>query len=572
MNVFRKLLFIILMSQVVFSATTLSSGVSKSGSVNEGAWKYYTISASAGSTVTVNMTGLSSDVDLYVKKGSQPTTNSYDERPYDGGTTSESATVTVSSSTTVYIGVQGFTSGSFTIKATVSGGSSSGGSSSGGSNGGSSNSGITTLSSGVAQSGSVNEGAWTYYTISASAGSTVTVNMTGLSSDVDLYVKKGSQPTTNSYDERPYDGGTTSESATVTVSSSTIVYIGVQGFTSGSFTIKATVSGGSSSGGSSSGGSSGGGSPSGTTTMSLESGVSKSGSVNQGNWEYYRIDSNGANSLNVAMTGLSVDVDLYVRKNSLPTDTESSYSCRPYEGGTTSEICNNISISSTDVIYIGVYGYESGSFTVKATINGNGNGNNNVLLGNNLSFPATGNNWTFIAGSSFHGAGGGIGGMDDTYALDLNLAGNGDNGLAVHPVSEGRIVYTNDNYGFILVEHIIPLQLDDGTILNTWYSAYMHMSNISQNNIDIVTTDTIGNISDTVGAGNVPDHLHFAIYSGNYTGVYSTLSSLSSIDIANNLKDFITPIDTWYEACTTNYANHTENSPWWELGETPCPY
>ena len=260
-SLFMKLIFLVLITQVVFSASTLTSGVSQSSSVSEGSWKYYKISASSGSTVTVNMTGLSSDVDLYVKKDSQPTLNSYDERPYNGGTESESATVTVNSSTTVYIGVYGYTSGSFTIKATVSGGSSNGGGSSGSggdsSSGGSSSSSVITLSSGVSQSSSVSEGSWKYYKISASSGSTVTVNMTGLSSDVDLYVKKDSQPTLNSYDERPYNGGTESESATVTVNSSTTVYIGVYGYTSGSFTIKATVSGGSSSGGGSSGGSNG---------------------------------------------------------------------------------------------------------------------------------------------------------------------------------------------------------------------------------------------------------------------------------------------------------------------------
>ena len=251
-SLFAKLIFLVLMTQVVFSATTLTSGVSKSGSVSQGSWKYYKISASSGSTVTVTLTGLSNDVDLYIKKGSQPTRNNNDTYSYEYGTTSESATLTISSSTTVYIGVYGYESGSFTVKATTNGGSSSGGSSSGssgGSNsGGNSSSSEITLSSGVSKSGSVSQGSWKYYKISASSGSTVTVSMTGLSSDVDLYVKKGSQPTQSSYDERPYDGGRTSESATVTVSSSTTVYIGINGYTSGSFTIKATVSGGSSSG------------------------------------------------------------------------------------------------------------------------------------------------------------------------------------------------------------------------------------------------------------------------------------------------------------------------------------
>jgi len=119
-----RLILLIFISQFSYATTTLTSGVSQSSSVSNGYWRYYKITANSGATVTVDMTGLSSDIDLYVKKGSQPTLSSYDARPYYGGTTSESATVTIDSSTTVYIGVYGYTSSGFNIKATVSGGSS----------------------------------------------------------------------------------------------------------------------------------------------------------------------------------------------------------------------------------------------------------------------------------------------------------------------------------------------------------------------------------------------------------------------------------------------------------------
>ena len=230
----------------------------------------------------------------------------------------------------------------------------------------------TTLTSGVSKNSSVSQGSWKYYKISASSSSTVTVKLTELSADVDLYVRKNSLPTDpeQEYLCRPYEGGTTSETCNnISMGSTDVMYIGVYGYENGSFKVKATTSGGSSSGGSSTASSE-------VTYTTLTSGDLKNGSASYRSWTYYRIDSNGASNLAVAMTELSADVDLYVRKNSLPTDPEQEYLCRPYEGGTTSETCNNISMGSTDVMYIGVYGYENGSFKVKATTSG-GSSNNN---------------------------------------------------------------------------------------------------------------------------------------------------------------------------------------------------
>jgi lysozyme len=162
-----------------------------------------------------------------------------------------------------------------------------------------------------------------------------------------------------------------------------------------------------------------------------------------------------------------------------------------------------------------------------------------LLTAYDLNFPSSGNRWSHTSGSSLHK----ItyyaeNSFDDTYALDLNLnypSSNLDRGKEVNPIANGKIIINNSYYGFILIKHTIPLKLDDGTILQHWYSGYMHMKNrISQT--DITVTSKIGNIS-RVSATN--DHLHLAIYTlknGRYT----------SIDIKNKLSSFTIPITGWY--------------------------
>lgn len=101
------------------SPTVLMSGYGQSGSVAQGAWRYYQITTSALNTdIKFELTNLSNDVDLYVKKGSLPTNTSYDCRPYSGGLNSETCMLPNSGANTWYIGVYGYSSGSFTIKAT----------------------------------------------------------------------------------------------------------------------------------------------------------------------------------------------------------------------------------------------------------------------------------------------------------------------------------------------------------------------------------------------------------------------------------------------------------------------
>lgn len=115
----------------------------------------------------------------------------------------------------------------------------------------------------------------------------------------------------------------------------------------------------------------------------LTSGQTISDSVTEGNWRFYKIEKNGADSIQVDMIQLSSDVDLYVRKEYVPYDSEGGYDCRPYKGGITSEYCS-VSFGTSSVIHIGVHGWSSGSFKIKATLVGDNARNDECLSKSSL--------------------------------------------------------------------------------------------------------------------------------------------------------------------------------------------
>jgi pseudolysin/vibriolysin len=84
-----------------------------------GAKLYYTVTIPSGrSSLSIAMSGGSGDADLYVKKGSNPTTSSYDCRPYKTGN-SETCTFSSPGAGTYYIMINGYSSFSgVSLKAT----------------------------------------------------------------------------------------------------------------------------------------------------------------------------------------------------------------------------------------------------------------------------------------------------------------------------------------------------------------------------------------------------------------------------------------------------------------------
>jgi Zn-dependent metalloprotease len=211
------------------TTTELQNNVGVTGvSAATGADKDYFITVPTGATnLVMSISGGTGDADLYTKFGTAPTTSSYDCRPYKSGN-AESCTVAAPSAGKYYIKAHAYAAYSgVTVKAsyTVGGGGGGGG-----------------LQNGVpvtGQAGAVNQEL--SYTVVLPAGSTkLTIASSGGTGDADLYVKKGSAPTTSSYDCRPYVSGNT-ETCTFNSPAAATYYIKLRGYTAFSgVSLKAT--------------------------------------------------------------------------------------------------------------------------------------------------------------------------------------------------------------------------------------------------------------------------------------------------------------------------------------------
>jgi hypothetical protein len=94
---------------------------------------------------------------------------------------------------------------------------------------------------------------------------------------------------------------------------------------------------------------------------------SYSGTVSEYAWEYYEISfESGVVEMTIDLFDLTDDVDLYVRKGSLPTRSIGDYDCKSAGSGKRSESCD-ISFDAPMIVYIGIYGYDGGDYNLKAT-------------------------------------------------------------------------------------------------------------------------------------------------------------------------------------------------------------
>jgi hypothetical protein len=125
--------------------------------------------------------------------------------------------------------------------------------------------------------------------------------------------------------------------------------------------------------------------------------------------------------------------------------------------------------------------------------------------------PVRGAGWTHSNVSPLHKAGAGVGGADDSNAIDINQNAssfNTDAGQTVYAVADGE-VYTGNGWSGNSVGQLLINHTDaEG---RRWSSGYLHMTNKSSV-ARVNRGDAIGRIG-RVGATN--DHLHFAVYSGH---------------------------------------------------------
>jgi hypothetical protein len=312
-----------LLASVAYAAETpLTNGVPLAGQAGTaGSEKFYKIDVPAGQdTLEILTTGGTGDVDLYVRRGALPTTTTYDYRPYKVGN-EETVNVTNPTAGTWYIMLRGYADyASVTVEATYSAAVT-----------------IVTLANGVPVTGL--SGAATseqFFKIDVPAGQlNLNISISGGTGDADLYIKKDAMPTTTSYDYRPYLIGS-EESVSVSTPAAGTWYIMIKGYAAFSgLTLVASYSGG--------------------VGEELQNGVPVTGiSGAQNSEKVYRIVvPAGQFNLEIATSGGTGDVDLYVKLGSRPTTTDYDY--RPFLAGNDESV--SIDSPAAGTWYIVLRGY-----------------------------------------------------------------------------------------------------------------------------------------------------------------------------------------------------------------------
>lgn len=128
-----------------------------------------------------------------------------------------------------------------------------------------------------------------------------------------------------------------------------------------------------------------------------------------------------------------------------------------------------------------------------------------------------------------HIPGGGVGHADDTYAWDANLNYPQrylDTGKPVYAAASGTVAETyaggpnaDPSRGWVLVEH--------NYLGNTWWSGYLHMTNIQVVPGEAVAEYTVLGYISNVGVYDGNSHLHFVVYAG--TNTFGGLTSFDTV-------------------------------------------
>lgn len=203
----------------------LKNNVPVSLSVKRGQSLNYTFDVPNGATnIKVAMSGGTGDADLYVKRGQKPTDSSYDCRPYKNGN-DEACTLTTTGK--YYVTVKGY---SATTGVTLVGTYDEEGDD------------TPKPINKTIENISVATRQWNHFdTLTLPEGyKTLKVIISGGTGDADLYVRRGAQATTSSYECRPYKNGN-AETCTITNPKAGVWYFSARGYRDAS-DVKATIS------------------------------------------------------------------------------------------------------------------------------------------------------------------------------------------------------------------------------------------------------------------------------------------------------------------------------------------
>jgi hypothetical protein len=316
--------------------TVLQNGVPQTGiSGGKDSEKLYAIDVPAGQgSLEVNAWGGVGSVDVFLKRGSPPSPFDFDERSFDGYA---EAVVNVSNPAagTWYIMLHGSDDyHNVTLRAMYSGPVSML----------QNDQPITNLSGSL--------GSETYYVFQAGPGS-IEFLISGGTGNCDMYIKKGTKPTTSDWDYRPIDNGN-NENLSVTGDAEGdwyILLVGKQAYSGVTLVVHYHPQPNP---------------PVEAKVIRLTQGVPVTDIAGKaGSQQFFSIDvPNDAANLVIKMFGGTGDADLYVRLGSLPTTSDYDY--RPYLTGSNEQV--TISKPAAGTWYIMIRGYQAFSgITLVAT-------------------------------------------------------------------------------------------------------------------------------------------------------------------------------------------------------------
>jgi hypothetical protein len=195
---------------------TLTNGVAVTGLADSvvGNFRHCTLSVPTGQTsLAFEISGGTGDADMYVRFGAEPTTTTYECRPYLSGNT-EKCTISNIQAGTYYVSLRAYSAYSgVTLKGTHGGG--------------------TTGDPYIPPSRSLSgaTGSAQYFRVAIPSGKKATITISGGTGDADLYTRAGSRPTTTTYQCRPYLNGNNETCTTPIATTAGDTYIMVRGYT-----------------------------------------------------------------------------------------------------------------------------------------------------------------------------------------------------------------------------------------------------------------------------------------------------------------------------------------------------
>ncbi len=326
--------------------------IAETGELEKTEWAHFGPFTVASGTLTATMTG-TGDADLYVRMGAEPTTADFDCRPY-GGSSNENCTIDGPGD--VYVSVRGYRTSAFDLTIDF----------------------VAAVDVPVTEpepeaepepesegldlsmEDSVDAGAWIHYGPYEVAAGTLTATLTG-SGDADLYVRMGEEPTTTSYDCRPYSASSNENCA---IDGPGVIYVSVRGYSAAEFNLNIQYAATATAEGETvvvPGNDEDPVDEEGTVSAGNEvEHLYMTGTVAQGEMKLYSLVVPAGANVRVFTTAPN-DVDLYLKAGSAPT--VSDYEMRGY----TTSGNESLEYTATEdlVLEIGVHGYRASSFSLR---------------------------------------------------------------------------------------------------------------------------------------------------------------------------------------------------------------